>query len=160
MPHNESSLLAGLAFALVLAACSGVDATTDTSSGASTTGAGTCSLHSIGLAFTRAECTKCMQANCCEATIACFSPGDAECKDVFTCVNACPSHGAPLAQESDAGHGVVTLGGGDSDGGHEEDAGPASDPCVDACNAQHPRGAAVDTKYLACYRGQCLDACD
>lgn len=158
MPRSQSSLLAGLAFALVVAACSGADPTTGTTSGAST--AGVCSLHSIGLTFTRPECTKCMQASCCEATIACFSPGDPECKDLFTCVNACPSHGAPLAPMSDAGHGVVTLGGGDGDGGRADDAGRASDPCVEACNAEHPRAAAVDTTYLACYRTQCLDVCD
>lgn len=167
MLRNQSSGLAGLALVLVGAACSSVDSTAASSSGATATDGGVCSLQSIGLTFTRPECTECMQTSCCAATTACFS-GDTECKALFTCVNACPSHGAPVVAVSDAGAGedawTINLGGdsGGGGGGHA-DAGPApapTDPCVDACNAMHPTAVTADSSYIGCFRGQCLSFCN
>src|SRR6185312_14136207 len=103
----HKKLILGSGFALLAAACSSSVAgskpgatqdpgTTDPQMTATDPGDSggptTCDLKASGLAYSRLDCEECMQNDCCAQTVACFS-NNAECKALYTCVDACPSRG-------------------------------------------------------------------
>lgn len=94
-----------------------------------------CELRAHNIRYPTDACTACMQANCCEVTVACFS-GDLECAALHECLIGCPA-------DEDT---VIVLGAGLS--------------CKDKCEQTHAPAVAAHKSYDTCIRTVCEAPCD
>ena len=112
----------------------------------------TCDMHRSGIGFDGA-CDTCMQAKCCEQTVACFVT-DPECSPLHKCLAKC-------APEIDLEAGFIFSGGGDAGGGGGGNGGGVlpTDPCRVKCNAEHPASVVAERAYVTCLGMSCIAEC-
>ena len=108
-----------------------------------------CDLHKSKLTFPGA-CGACMQASCCEETVACFAknPSGArpDCADLVACVATCPEDDVRAPPPG-------------SIASSANDAGAAEGPCHAACVAAHHADAAPARSFRACHAARCAKEC-
>ena len=130
-----------------------VPAAVDVDGSAEGGGGGACDLHASGVAFPSAACNECMQAKCCEKTVACFSRGAADCAELHTCLEPCPRDSVVIFGDEGGG------GGGDGGGGGGGDGGGGGRGCRATCEAAHPNSVTNERLYDGCIRSNCLTEC-